>query len=150
MTNPSRIAYVTVWMWCECTLQVYLYVTHSHWETLTLWWLIVNRVAGRLGWFGTEREEGHIWIIWGRVNTQCDITLHKHAFIYVLSFILILLTVADDSTQRISFKVKLNVHVLSLWINTRAQKLLLNSHSSFSMTMNCFSNLAHEFCSTHT
>lgn len=38
--------------------------------------------------------------------------------------ILVLLTVTDDSTQRISFEVKLDVHVLSLWI--RAQQLELN------------------------
>lgn len=38
---------------------------------------------------------------------------------------LVALTVADDSTQRISFEVKLNVHVLSLWI--RAQQLELNT-----------------------
>lgn len=37
---------------------------------------------------------------------------------------LVVLTVADDSTQRISFEVKLNVHVLSLWI--RAPQLELN------------------------
>lgn len=34
-------------------------------------------------------------------------------------FISILLTVADDSTQGISFEVKLNVHVLSLWIKAQ-------------------------------
>lgn len=39
-------------------------------------------------------------------------------------FMLVVLTVADDSTQRISFEVKLNVHVLSLWI--RAPQLELN------------------------
>jgi len=39
---------------------------------------------------------------------------------------LILLTVADDSTQRISLEVKLNVHVLSLW--RREQHLEQDAH----------------------
>lgn len=42
-----------------------------------------------------------------------------------------LLTVADDSTERISFEVKLNVHVLSLLM--RVQKLKLKRYNSKSI-----------------
>lgn len=59
-------------------------------------------------------------------NTACAI-LNKQVQIFyhfMGAYIAELLTVTDDSTQRISFEVKLDIHVLPLWIG--AQQLELN------------------------
>ena len=62
---------------------------------------------------------------WNNMIQIKEIWYYTDLFYFKGIFMLVALTVADDSTQRISFEVKLNVHVLSLWI--RAQQLELNT-----------------------
>ena len=62
---------------------------------------------------------------WNNMIQIKEIWYYTDLFYFKGIFMLVALTVADDSTQRISFEVKLNVHVLSLWI--RAQQLQLNT-----------------------
>ena len=60
-----------------------------------------------------------------------------------------LLTVADDSTERISFEVKLNVHVLPLLM--RVQHLELKACITLNLiyTMSWAQNQTHELSSLH-
>lgn len=55
---------------------------------------------------------------------QFWISRYRYLTILKGAYISELLTVTDDSTQRISFEVKLDIHVLPLWIG--AQQLELN------------------------